>query len=338
MKFFLMHQNTFKIEKSVQGNTKNPYPLIFIVGVGRSGTTLLQAMLASHTKVAFPPEISFVRRYVAKRKLAKIYRKTGIESVRTVLLDDPKIKRLDLDLNEVFSPFESNTIIFSDASLYKVLLESVAKRANKTIIGDKDPRCVEYVQVIHQYWPEAYIIHIIRDPRDVLASKKKSEWSRNRASLLHIFANYIQMDIGVALGPKLFGSHYQQIIYEELITDPRSILQQVCKRLHLDFDEAMLDFSKKANEIIASEEYAWKKEVMGPLLVHNSGKWRETLTDWEVALTELICHKTFMIGGYEQSNCFKNLPYYKRLSVKCGYYVLLAMGIIYRSYRQLSMS
>jgi len=82
-------------------------PIIFIIGVGRSGTTLLQVMLNSHSKIAFLPETHFFRFYISNPKLRIYYLVKGYNWLKLKLLNDDNLLRLNLNLKEIIQSAES---------------------------------------------------------------------------------------------------------------------------------------------------------------------------------------------------------------------------------------
>ena len=112
----------------------------------------------------------------------------------------------------------------------------------------------------------------------MLASKKKAAWSRHRSVLAHVFANRVQLRAGRRDGPRLFGSRYHEVVYEELLANPRAVLHDLAGRLGLDYEEGMLAFGGAAEALVSADELAWKRETLGPLLAANAGKWRRDLS------------------------------------------------------------
>ena len=310
---------------------------IFIVGVGRSGTSLLQSMLAAHSKIAFPPEIAFLRRYVATKKLAKTNRAGGPDAVLGLLESDTRLQRLALDLREVLKSAYRQAGAVSDAAVYRAILRCYAISRGKQRCGDKDPRSVEFLPLIKRLWPNAYVIHVIRDPRDVLASKKKAAWSENRPVVLHAFANRVQLKMGRLWGPVLFGGRYQEVRYEDLLRTSEGTLKEVCKRINLVFEPEILQFSGAAERLVTHSEMAWKKETLGPLLTSNYGKWRSELFPQEIALTEAVCREAFEAFVYENSNALSMLPPHKRVEVQLKRTAIELMDPIYRAYRHMRL-
>jgi len=276
----------------------NSFAPIFVVGVGRSGTSLVQSMLAAHSQVAFPPEMQFVRRYLGRGRLARAHARGGTAAVRVVLEADDRVGRLGLDLDRVLSRYAGGP--FSEADLYETLLTAYAEMQGKPRAGDKDPRCVEFLPLLARHWPGAHVVHVIRDPRDVLASKKKAAWSRHRSVLTHVFANRVQLRAGRRDGPRLYGPRYHEVVYEELLADPEAVLHDLTGRLGLPYEGRMLEFAEAAEALVSADELAWKRETLGPLLAANAGKWRLELSPWEADLAELTCSEgmpTVAVGG-----------------------------------------
>ena len=309
---------------------------IFIVGVGRSGTSLLQSMLAAHSELSFSPETGFIRRYVAKRKLAGLARKGGMAAVVAEVTSDAYVTRLGVDVAATFAHLSPNNPAL-DAEAYGALMRACAERSGKPRYCDKDPRAIEFLPIIARHWPSAHVIHIIRDPRDVLASKKKAAWSRGRRPELHVLANRLQLRLGRRTGARLFGQRYHEVVYEALIRDPEGTLRALCRALNIEFEPTMLRFGEAARSLVTEEEMSWKKETLGDLLPDNSGKWEGALTDREIALTELLCGEAFQAGGYRRSERITQLPFPTRLRVRAEAFTLIAADGVYGSMRRVSL-
>lgn len=305
---------------------------LLVVGVGRSGTSLLQSMLASHPDLTFPPETGFIRRLIVTGRLAAALNSGGPEAARKILDYDTGFKRTFL-ASEDICPRQTENALISPAKIYKSLLDKYSEKANTNISGDKDPRLIEWIPAIVSVLPECHIIHVIRDPRDLLASKKKADWSKGKGTLRHLFAGRVQFKLGCDNGPRLLNNHYHEVIYEELLKQPTKTLEKLCDSMGVSFSKEMLNFRNAAQNLVTIEEHSWKKETLGPLLPDNSGKWKDDLTQFEVALTELICCDVFRHCGYEITDTVKLLQLPARLSVYSLWIASVIIDPIYRIYR-----
>ncbi len=312
--------------------TRKPvdYQLVFIVGVGRSGTSLLQAMFAAHPLVSCLPETAFLRRYVATGTLQSAFEAGGEAAIIDILQKDEVFARTGLDAAELLSKVlpASGSL---DAAIYKELVSSYAGEGKW--VGDKDPRLIEFLPLVKALFPHAHIINIVRDPRDVLASKKKAAWSRGGHVWKHVFANRVQLAMGRRNGPQLFGDNYHEIIYEELITSPKAVLTNLCEQLEMPFDEPMLSFGKAAKNLISKSEMSWKKETLGPLLKGNKGKWKGALAPREIILTETCCHKEMNLHRYSPDHRFHKLSLIDRLWVSVGAITIKTLTHPYKFFR-----
>jgi len=306
-------------------------PLLFIVGVGRSGTSLLQSMLASHPDVAYLPETIFLRRYIPRGRLQAIYEKQGKQAVEQALEADEYFFRTGLDpANIVSRAIEHGS--FLDASIYLEMLAAYTCDS-KNWVGDKDPRAIEYLPLLKSVAPDSLVLHILRDPRDVLASKKKAAWSKKGHVWKHVFANRVQFTIGSRRGPDLFGKRYHEICYEELLSAPEKVLSGLCRDLGLEYDKGMLSFGNAARKLVADREMSWKKETLGPLLTENRAKWKTGLHPREVLLTELCCGQAMARGGYKKDQRSRRLSLKDRLWVQAGRLLIVMATWPYIQYR-----
>ena len=292
--------------------------LFFIVGVGRSGTSLLQSILTSHSQIAIPPETGFVRKNIfswEKNKSLNFDKYTEI---------NPKLARVE----ELFDDRQTKEYK-TDVYFYTAFLKKYVANNNKSLTGDKDPRLIEFIDAASAIFPEARFIHLIRDPRDVLLSKKKAAWSKGKPSWYHTFANYVQLKMGEWQGKQLDNGRYLVMTYEDILGSPEATISKVCNFLNVNFESTMLSFQDKAKELVSEEEKQWKKETMGPLLKNNTGKWKGKLTVKEVALTEKLCEQAFHIGGYESSGAAHKLTLPQKAWLAIQVSLLKGSGQVY---------
>lgn len=264
---------------------------VFIVGVGRSGTSLLQSMLNAHSKICFIPETHFLRKYVFKSFV--IVDEKNIDSIIEKLNNDDDFLRAKIPAVEIVK------IGMQYVDIYEALLDVYLKRKGKEIIGDKDPRNIDFLQQLNKFYPEGKVIHMIRDPRDVVLSRTKADWSKGRSFYLHAYLYITQIQRGRRLGKEKYGCNYKEIFYEDLIGNPAKVLTELCAFLNLDFEVTMLDFSNSSKELVDKSEMQWKKETLGPLLVENKNKWKKELSDVQIGLIQCICKPVFKEGMFK---------------------------------------
>jgi hypothetical protein len=292
-------------------------------------------MLNAHPDVCFPPETHFFRFYVQNGRFENIMRQKGATALLKHLKNDKYLKRLKCDIDGLFAGTYVNNQSPSADRFYLRLLSEYSNRINKRIIGDKDPRNIEYLSDLHHYFPDATIIHMIRDPRDVIVSRLKADWSKGRIFLSHVFTYKFQIQIGRQMGNKLFEDRYHEVIYEKLLSEPSETLKQVCKILGISYSSKMLDFASSAREIISNSEMQWKKEALGPLLKENWGKWKNRLTHRQILLIEQCCPEVFHGNLYSISNIRRKEGKSSLFFVKIASVFLSVLCSVYRRWRSL---
>jgi hypothetical protein len=253
------------------------------------------SMLDSHPDICLPPETQLVTRF-----LGEIPGKSGAELV-SLLCNDEKFQRLGVGKDDLEKMLSQGEDCPPFQALYRGVLDFWGRRSGAAIIGDKAPKYIEVLPVLKSLFPEAVVVHVIRDPRDVYLSRKKAEWSAGRPEILQYLAYRAQFRLGLDFGPALFGDNYLEVQYEQLLQDPEAVLTQVCTRLGVGFDQSMLDFGKKAGDLVFPDEKSWKKELFGPLLQKNFQKWKQELSPGQIGRIEIACPQPFREERYTVS-------------------------------------
>lgn len=254
---------------------------VFIVGVGRSGTSLLQSMLAAHPDIRAFPETSFLRRYPF-----------SIARSPCGFLDDRALERV-----EGFSDrlAKLNGVIAREDMIDAYM--DVVSDLNGRAVLDKDPRLVEFIPNLYKSFGGCVkVVHIFRDPRDVLASKKKAAWSSGRHLIEYLVASYVQ------LRDACKAEHQYEILsisYESLIENPKDCLVSVLEYIGLPYNDSVLDHANAAKSLVHGSELAWKKETFRPVNADNSGKWSKELQPVEAVASALMVKSFFESKGLE---------------------------------------
>ncbi len=272
---------------------------VFIVGVGRSGTSLLQSMLHAHPEIAVLPETHFFRKYVARPLDRWRHEQAGAEAFHRTLLDDDEYQRAEIPADETLSPFLNDKRTLDLCAVYARLLWMYRSQKEATVVGEKDPRLIDYLPKLKRAFPEARIVHIVRDPRDVLLSRRNAEWSSGRPDWMHVCTYRAQIAHGRTEGSCTFGGRYMEVRYEDVVTEPEETLKAVAGHIGVSYTDAMLAFQESAEALVGEKEQDWKEETTGPLLQNNTGKWRGRLSPWQIRLTERVCAPAFDWFGYE---------------------------------------
>ena len=226
----------------------NPY--LFIVGCPRSGTTLLQRMINAHPAIAITPESHWIPKFPDK-PWTETPEGAITKKLRRRLLIHPKFARLGITAKELKRLGPKREPV-SYAGLVSRIFDAYGQRRGKQLVGDKTPDYVRRIEMLHELWPSARFVHVIRDGRDVALSMR--EWSKRYPKPAN-FATWQEDPVSTAawwwernvrlgrhphplLGPEL----YYEVRYECLVSRPRATCRNLADFLDIPFDEAMLKF------------------------------------------------------------------------------------------------
>jgi hypothetical protein len=289
-------------------------PVPFVVGVGRSGTTLLRLMLDAHPEVAIPPETHFLPDLIAR--FAADDPPTSDELVLSVQTH-PGWRDFGLEPEEMRASFA--TAEPGAGGAIRAFYAAYAARHQKPRWGDKTPVYVEHMALIEGALGEqARFIHLIRDGRDVAVSRRARAAKRGREPTPAAEeAETWRRRILDARAQSAEVAHYLELRYEDLVADPEAALRRVCAEIDLGFDPAMLDYHRSASERLAelsdlpgkggkvrpsSERIAAHALTSEPPQADRSGRWRTELTRSEIAAYEdvaggLLADLGYPVGG-----------------------------------------
>ena len=225
-----------------------PGPPIFIVGCGRSGTTMLRLMFDSHPDVAIPGESHFIPKLW--KECARFQREGRLDVAGLVdaILSVGSVRRWEVPRDMI----EERVRAVSEPT-YAAVVEAVflayADLHGKSRWGDKTPKYVVDIPLLSKLYPSGLFIHIIRDGRDVaLSYLDRREYPYTIWQAAHRWSQMTGAGIehGRGLGP----SRYLELRYEDLVADPTAELKRACEFAELSFDKAMLEYHLDAESRI----------------------------------------------------------------------------------------
>jgi len=271
-----------------------PRPL-FVLGVRRSGTTLLRVMLDRHSELAVPDESYFVPQ-VADRHRGRIDVEAFSEDLRrlTTLREwgvDPEAVRARLR--------PGATVGEGIAAVY----QTYADRQGKTRWGDKTPMYMEHLTLLERLFPGAQYVHLIRDGRDAALSFLAVPWGIMTGTWAHPrdaegFACQWRTEVGAAraLGRRVGEERYLEVRYEQLVAEPESVLRRVCTFAGLDYEPAMLDYAGALD--LTSKPH---QQSLARAPTPGLRDWRAQMRPVDLAAFERIAGDLLLELGYEVS-------------------------------------
>lgn len=268
---------------------------IFVVGCPRSGTTMLSLMIHAHPRLAMPPETRFLLKTWRKREkfgdLSTPAQRMAL--ARSCVRTGSKIRDLELDPDETLEKILAAPPTIGSA--FGTVFKEFADRHGAARWGDKRPAYYQEVDVLLQLFPDAQIVHIIRDGRSNVASLKKMPWWHFDS--VESMAAWSMAEFCARRDAKrLPADTFHLVRYESLVADPKTVLGELCAFLEEDFDPAMLEPSLVSE--VVPEKKTWHGNLKQSVNTDQVESWRRGLEPWELGLMETVLRRKLKRYGY----------------------------------------
>lgn len=178
---------------------------------------------------------------------------------------------------------------FDAAGLFEAIVryESDAPVDSDIVWGDKSPEYIRHIELLLRHFPNARIIHIVRDVRDHCVSIRHA-WNKdiNRAAF--------QWGCGVKVAHRLCAADPERCIevrYESLLEDPEAEMRRLCAFLRIEFVPEMTRL-KRPQEVRGAANGSTE------IVRNNSRKFTERLTVREIRSVESLAYDTLRELGY----------------------------------------
>jgi hypothetical protein len=248
---------------------------VFIVGVSRSGTTLMRRVLDSHSRMAIATENHYLGHLLPWEGARAYFRRVGD------LRDDAAVRRLvDLvysgeyqrrsRLREV-SPFwrwlmrsvpqadlEARLLAAerTERGIFTALLRTYADRRGKAVMGEKTPAHLAWIDTLLEWYPGARVVHMMRDPRGVFVSevRRRTEYPESvpyrwLVRVPRLLRAFVLLEVTWAWSSAVarhrraarrHASSYRLVRFEDLVSAPDATLEALCAFLGVALEPRML--------------------------------------------------------------------------------------------------
>ena len=232
--------------RRLRGRAEDAAPAPFVVGVGRSGTTLLRMMLDAHPELAMPPETHFANPFIQASGRLRF----NATIATNVIVRDQRRRWNDFGLDEAELLAEMEAIEpFNTSDALRAFYRLYARKQGKSRWGDKTPDYVRKMKKLQKTLPEARFIHVIRDGRDAGLSQNARIAKRGKDPIpAREMARRWRKKIAKSQLDAEEVEHYMEVRYEDLIDNTEEVLRRICAHVELEFDPAMLTYHERAGE------------------------------------------------------------------------------------------
>lgn len=274
---------------SIDGPFRGP---VFVVGTARSGTKLLRSLLKEHPRIAIPEVETEMLPWLAEH-LDEFGDLSDPERFRafhrwcqdTLYFRDQRARGVELDADTWYRWCRSYDV----AGVFEAMVRHDADVpwGSDRIWGDKSPTYLRHLGLLGQVYPQARIVHIVRDARDVALSTRDA-WGKHLRRTAQRWVDDVRA--ARARGRQM-GDAYVELRFEDLLAEPEAQLRRVTDALGIAFDEEMVEPSRPTENIGTAR---------GRRGLHQGAaqRWREQMTDAERRGVEEIAGALLQELGY----------------------------------------
>jgi hypothetical protein len=261
---------------------------VFIVGLPRSGTTLLTAMLGAHPAFACGPETAFFMRL--PRDTSNLLDPAHWPGRAVEHLSSnqrrgvPFYELYGLDRAQVHDALARREP--SIAAMLETITSAYARAAGKPRWAEKSPRHILFLPRLRGAFPEAPIVRIVRDPRDVALSVMRAPFGGS-SLIVNLYECARLSDKTEPIIRR--DRRLLTMRFEDLVAKPEPELRRLCDFLGEPFDPRMLEQGEAAAAIGDRSEWWLAKAAERP----DSSRlavWRRELTPRQQRAAAAICH------------------------------------------------
>ena len=249
----------------------NPPP-IFIGGFFKSGTTLLRAMIGQHSAIAAGLETYWFDmdwenkgdKFLERLHLLQEFYKIEKDTMSSIVAESTDAE----DFLDNFLGYYSQSI-------------------GKKTWAEKTPGNITQLDRIFTRWPYAKFIHIIRDPRDVLASLRQNRKRDSVPEFSSLWGQFLGNAEEWKRKQGKYADKFLEIRYEKLVLAPQEIMEQIFLFLGIEWEDQVSRFGGIKEEHgmvlkLTGKDSITLRRVQEPLTKKRIGIWKDTIDKTEL--------------------------------------------------------
>jgi hypothetical protein len=266
---------------------------LFLLGVSRSGTTLLRVILDRSPGIAVPDESFFIP-LLARRHGRRIDVERFLDDVARI----PAIRDWGVSVSDVASRVRAG---MATGEAIAAIYDVVADHAGKPRWGDKTPLYMRHLPLLERLFPDTQYVHLIRDGRDAALSflqMPEGTFTRtwSHPTTAQHFACLWRREVGDAraLGRRIGLRRYHEVRYEDLVADPEAVLRGICVFAEIPFEPAMLDYAGAVD--VSAKPH--QQRLLAPL-TPGARSWRDDMSAEDVVEFDAVAGTLLRDLGYD---------------------------------------
>ena len=266
---------------------------VIVLGVRRSGTTLLRVMLDRNPELAIPDESYFVPQ-LARRHGRRVRVSAFVDDLQRL----PTLVEWGLSPDQVAARLRPR---MATGDAIAAVFEAYAAAEGKSRWGDKTPLYMQHLPLLERLFPAAQFVHLIRDGRDAALSFLSvppgimtEGWAQPRDAAGFACQWATEVRAARALGARVGSARYLELRYEALVAEPEAELRRICAFAGLEYDATMLGYVGETDS--ARKEHQQRLNEPPRVGVRN---WQSEMSPDDVAAFESVAGHLLHELGYD---------------------------------------
>jgi hypothetical protein len=266
---------------------------VFVAGLERSGTSLMYALLASHPRIAMTRRTNLWTHFYGQ--YGDLGDDANLDRCLDTMMRYRRLAKLHPDRARLRRDFRAGEPTYG--RLFALLYHQHAERLGRPRWGDKSLGTERYVRPIFDAYPEARVLHMIRDPRDRFASSL-TRWQRRRGGIGAGTAEWlVSARLAVRNEHERPGA-YRVVRYETLVSAPEAAVREVCDFIDEPFAPEMLSMEGAPTFADRGSNSSYGRRTPGTITTSSVGRFREVLSPRQIAFVQRMARDEMAHFGY----------------------------------------
>lgn len=297
---------------------------IFVVGLSRSGTTLMRRLLNASPDVAIGPESHFMGHVLpgfgVRDRLARIDRSGNAagaaERVTQLLYDrmagesgprQPSRLWTWLVRSVPRQEFAERLMATGtdDRAIFAAVMDLYGLRKGARVKGEKTPAHLRHAPTLLRWFPSGRVLHMVRDPRAVFVSelRRQRRSSHGPYRLIRVVPGLLELTLLVqtvltwveasaraSRYATRFPQRYRTVRFEDLVREPEPTLRAVCGFVGVPYDPGMIARQRVVSQGARLGEAGIDADA--------ADRWRATIPGWADLVLSSFLGRSLRAFGY----------------------------------------